>query len=60
MKSTRLKVTRALLFGLVTWTMMGGGGCASIPAERPDSGKIRQDADEGMRDLQKEEEDRHR
>lgn len=31
------------------------GGCASTPPERPDSEKIKQDADEAFEDLQREE-----
>ena len=32
-----------------------GLGCASVPPEKPDSEKIKQDADEAFEDLQREE-----
>jgi len=31
------------------------GGCATSPSERPDREKIKQDAEKGMQDLQREE-----
>jgi hypothetical protein len=44
-----------LLGGLLTVLMVGLGGCATSPPDRPDREKIKQDADKGMQDLGREE-----
>lgn len=56
MKSRQFKTGVALVACLATLWGVGGGGCASVPPERPDDGKIRRDSDKSFQNLQREEE----
>ena len=55
MKSRRFQKGFLFLGGLATVFVIGVGGCTSSPPERPDREKIKQDAEKGMQDLQREE-----
>jgi type IV pilus biogenesis protein CpaD/CtpE len=58
MKNDLLQKGILFLGVFATALTLGLVGCASTPPERTDHEKIKQDADKGMQDLQREE-DRH-
>lgn len=55
MRFYRFGTAVILIGGLLTLFILGLGGCASPPHERPDRDKIKQDSEKSFQDLEREE-----